>query len=201
MFNERLENFSRERLGGRPIPDDLRTLLIAQWEKRQAFYEQFGIMFLEPGENDPLLEQSYRDERAPAAPTTASGVADRQMAQYLKVVAKHEDGACYGYWVHPDEPTDQPPRIVHRDSEGSFVLMGGKTFTEAIVEDYFSVPEQEFAEVSEYFSAEVAELLVELGIPVPTSSTADLDWPETLHDPDDIYAELYDAELERRGLK
>ncbi|MGP3977525.1 hypothetical protein ACTWQF_26635 [Streptomyces sp. 8N114] len=201
MFDDRLESFSRERLGGRPVPKDLRVLLIAQWEGRQAFYEQFGITFLEPGEIDPLLEQSSRDERAPAAPTTVGGVADSQMAQYLKVVAKHEDGDCYGYWVHPDEPTDRPARIVHRDTEGSFTLMGGNSFAGAIVDDYFSVPEEEFAEAAKHFSAEVVELLTELGIPVPARSTADLDWPETLLDPDDVYAVLFDAECERRGLK
>ncbi|MGP3989599.1 hypothetical protein [Streptomyces sp. 3N207] len=196
-----MESFSRERLDGRRVPEDLRGLLIAQWEGRQAFYEQFGIRFLESGEIDPLLEQSSRDERAPAAPTTAGGVVDRRMAQYVKVVAKHEDGDCYGYWVHPDEPTDRPARIVHRDTEGSFMLMGGNTFAGAIVDDYFSVPEEEFAEVAEHFSAEAAELLAELGIAVPIRSTADLDRPETHLDPDAVYAELHDAELERRGLK
>lgn len=200
MFDERLEDFSRERLGGGPVPDDLRGLLVAQWEGRSGFYEQFGIVFLEPGETDPLLGQSYRDERAPAAPATVSGVVDRQMARYLKVVAKHEDGDCYGYWVHPDEPADQPARIVHCDTEGTFLLMGGETFAEAIVEDYFSVAEGEFAEVAEGFTGEAAELLAEVGVRIPTQSTADLDWPETVHDPDDIYTDLYDAELERRGL-
>lgn len=69
-------------------------------------------------------------------------------------------------------PADQPARIVHRDTEGTFILMGGNTL---------------------------------LGVPVPNRSTADLDDPEISLDPDDVYAELCDAdlygtELERRGL-
>ncbi|MEU8404464.1 hypothetical protein AB0C28_55640 [Nonomuraea sp. NPDC048892] len=61
MFQERLAKFSHERLPGRPIPDDLRTMLVAQWEGRTDFRDVFGIVFLEPGQPHPLLDISYTD--------------------------------------------------------------------------------------------------------------------------------------------
>lgn len=33
MYEERLAEFSRERLDGRPIPDDLRTMLVIDAER------------------------------------------------------------------------------------------------------------------------------------------------------------------------
>lgn len=45
MYEERLAEFSRERLDGRPIPNDLRTMLVAQWEGRTDFQYLLDITF------------------------------------------------------------------------------------------------------------------------------------------------------------
>ncbi|MER5747258.1 hypothetical protein ABT097_28810 [Streptomyces sp. NPDC002225] len=70
MYDERLAAFSRDRLDGRPVPDDLRVLLIAQWEGRTDLARLLGLEFFEPGEVHPLLDTSYltpAGTRGPAA--------------------------------------------------------------------------------------------------------------------------------------
>ncbi|AGP60504.1 hypothetical protein M271_45695 [Streptomyces rapamycinicus NRRL 5491] len=47
MFEERLAQFSRDRLDGRPVPDDVRVMLVAQWEARTDFSALLGMTFLE----------------------------------------------------------------------------------------------------------------------------------------------------------
>ncbi|MFF5213487.1 hypothetical protein [Streptosporangium sp. NPDC000396] len=193
MLDDRLEQFSRERLGGRPVPDDLRVLLTAQWEGRRGFFKRFGIMFLEPGEVDPLLDHSYLNERDRANPDIMANVAAfGQMTQYLKVVARHEDGGCYGYWVHPDEPADRPARIIQVDTEGSYRVLNGTTFTEACVAEYADDRDEMFADTAEEFA--------ELGIPIIARSVADLHKPELLVNPDDVHEELYNTEREKQGM-
>ncbi|MEW1911257.1 hypothetical protein AB0442_22885 [Kitasatospora sp. NPDC085895] len=62
MFDERLAEFSRERLGGRPVPEDVQILATAQWAGRGHPFERFGITILEPGAQHPLTDISYLSE-------------------------------------------------------------------------------------------------------------------------------------------
>ncbi|WP_405807655.1 hypothetical protein [Streptomyces sp. NBC_01187] len=117
MYDERLAEFSRERLDGRPIPDDLRVLLVAQWEGRDDFSDLLDLDFLEAGEVHPLLDTSYRSEKGLANPEIqAVNAGTAEMAKYVKLVAEGGKG-WIGYWLHPDEPTDPslaPHRAGHR---------------------------------------------------------------------------------------
>ncbi|GAA3964624.1 hypothetical protein GCM10023085_53970 [Actinomadura viridis] len=69
MYEERLAEFSRERLDGRPIPDDLRTMLVAQWEGRTDFQSLLDVTFFEPGRLSPLLGLTTRTSRTSASPS------------------------------------------------------------------------------------------------------------------------------------
>lgn len=194
VFDERLAEFSRERLDGRPVPEDVRALLISQWEGRSHPFEGYAITFLEPGETHLLLDDSYLNERDRANPDIMSNcAASEQMAQHLKVIAQHEDGDCYGYWMHPDERADVPPPVIQVDTEMTYWTLGGSTFSEGVLAEVVSDEDGGFVEVA----AELAEL----GIPITASSAEDIeDPPDPVRAPEDLHRELYYAERAKRGL-
>jgi antitoxin component of MazEF toxin-antitoxin module len=188
---ERLAAFSRERLDGAALPEDLRILATAQWEGVGHPFERFGITVLEPGERYLLTDHSYLTEQDRQDPDImANCAAFERMTEFLKVVAVHEDGLCFGYWTHPRQRQDVPPPVVMVDTEGSFLVQAGRTLSEACL--------GEIAYEDDDLFAEVAEELARLGIPVSARSWADL--AEVVADPapEDVMEELYHAEVERR---
>ncbi|MFE4329504.1 hypothetical protein ACFRQM_08600 [Streptomyces sp. NPDC056831] len=127
MYDERLAEFSRERLDGRPMPDDLRVLLVAQWEGRTDFTRLVDLDFFEAGEVHPLLDTSYLSEKELADPEIqAVNAAAAEMAKYVKLVAKGGKG-WIGYWLHPDEPTDRAWHLMELDTEFTFWGLVGLT--------------------------------------------------------------------------
>ncbi|WP_327111645.1 hypothetical protein OG206_02370 [Streptomyces sp. NBC_01341] len=62
MYDDRLAGFSRDRLDGRPISDDLRVLLVAQREDRTDLTRLLDLDFFGAGEVHPLLDTSYLSE-------------------------------------------------------------------------------------------------------------------------------------------
>jgi hypothetical protein len=193
VFGQLLEEFSRERLDGRPVPEDLRILAQAQWEGHGHPFEQFGVTILEPGAQDPLTDHSYLSEEDRANPDiVANCAAFEQIATFLKAVAEPEQDVCYGYWLHPRQREDQPPPVVKVDSEGTFETLGGRTFSEACLWDLAFGDDELFAEVA----AELAQL----HISVTGGSAEDLPVLSAAPAPEDVHVELYYAELERLGL-
>lgn len=194
MFDERLKEFSQERLGGRPVPEDVRLLATAQWEGRGHPFEQFGITILEPSAQHPLIDTSYLSEKERVDPDImANCAASEQMAKYLKAVAQGEDGNFYGYWLHPQQQEDQqPPPVIKVDTELTYWELGGHIFSEACLYDIAFDDDELFVKVA----AELARL----HISIPVSSREDL--AELCADPapEDMHRRLYYAERERLGL-
>lgn len=197
MFEERLAQFSRERLDGRPIPDDLRTMLVAQWEDRTDFCHLLGITFLEPGQVHPLLDISYLREAERADPEMqAINAGWAEMSKYVKLVAEGGKG-WIGYWLHPDEPADGPPPIIEFDTEGTYWGMSGSTLAEACAAQsarYHDEPDKRIA-----FTL-LARQLTELGLPLSTHDYDALYDPEYTVDPEELTEELIDAERAKRGI-
>lgn len=193
MSDERLDEFSRERLGGCPVPEDVRILATAQWEGRGHPFEQFGITIVEPGVKHLLTDDSYLTDADRANPDImANCAAAEQVAEFLKIVAVHEDGLCYGFWMHPQQRDDQPPPVIKVDTEGTYWSLGGLTFSEACLDDIAFDDDETFAEVA----AELAQL----GISVSVSSGEDLTELTADPSPEDVHKEIYYAEREKRGL-
>lgn len=197
MWEERLARFSRGRLKGRPVPDDLRAMLVATWEGRADPEEEWGLAFLEPDESPSVVFSGHLDDEARADPGTMANVAaHRQTHQHIGVVAAGEGGLrlFWGYWLHPSEPADRPPRIVICDTEGFYEVLGGcGTLAEAIASDD---GEEIFDERTERFE--------ELGIPFGPYRWEDLEAlreadPGTVVSPQELHRESYRAELVRRG--
>lgn len=193
MYDERLKEFSRLRLDGRPVPEDVRLLATAQWEGRGHPFERFGITILEPGAPHPLTDFSYIGETERANPDImANCAASTQMATYLKAVAQDEDSGFYGYWLHPQQRVDrQPPPVVKVDSELTYWELGGRTFAEACLYD--------IAFDDDALFTEVAAALAELRVPVSAGSREGLAELAADPSPDDMHRRLYYSERERLG--
>jgi len=197
MYEERLAEFSRERLDGRPVPDDLRTMLVAQWEDRTDFRHLLDLRFFDPGELNPLLDTSYLSEAERADPEMqAINAGAAEMATYVKLVAEGGKG-WIGYWLHPDEPTDGPWPVIELDTEFSYWSMAGSALAEACAADrsrYQDEPDEQTA-----FS-QLSARLTDLGLPLSGQDFDDLHDPGWTVDPEELTEELIDAERAKRGL-
>ncbi|MFC9621429.1 hypothetical protein ACFTXM_16020 [Streptomyces sp. NPDC056930] len=197
MHDERLAEFSRERLDGRPIPDDLRVLLVAQWEGRTEFTRLLDLEFFEAGEVHPLLDTSYLSEKELADPEMqAVNAAAAEMAKYVKLVAKGGKG-WLGYWLHPDEPADRAWHPIELDTEFTFWGLAGLALTEGVAAErahYRDEPDERIA-----FTQLAAEL-AGLGLPLSTQDYDTLDDTGYTVDPEELMEELTEAEREKHGL-
>ncbi|MFE5615728.1 hypothetical protein ACFQ69_08030 [Streptomyces sp. NPDC056470] len=198
MYDERLAEFSRERLDGRPVPDDLRVLLVAQWEGRTDFTHLLDLDFFEPGEVHPLLDTSYLSEKELADPEMqAVNAGAAEMAAYAKLVAKGGSG-WIGYWLHPGEPADRAWRLIELDTEFTFSGLVGLTLTEGAAADQASrrgEPDERTA-----FTRLAAEL-AGLGLPLSTRDYDALDDTASTVDPEELMERLIETEREKRGLR
>ncbi|MDG4860612.1 hypothetical protein P8605_21015 [Streptomyces sp. T-3] len=198
MHDERLAEFSRERLDGRPIPDDLRVLLVAQWEGRTDFTRLLNLEFFEAGEVHPLLDTSYLSEKELADPEMqAVNAGGAEMAKYVKLVAKGGKG-WIGYWLHPEEPADGAWHLIELDTEFTFWGLAGLTLTEASAAEQASCQDEPDERIA--FTQLAAEL-AELGLPLSTQDYDALDDSEYTVDPEELMEELIEAEREKRGLR
>ncbi|MEU0403935.1 hypothetical protein ABZ318_27610 [Streptomyces sp. NPDC006197] len=198
MYDERLAEFSRERLDGRPVPDDLRVLLVAQWEGRTEFTRLLDLVFFEAGEVHPLLDTSYLSEEELADPEMqAVNAGAAEMARYVKLVAKGGKG-WIGYWLHPDEPADRAWRLLELDTEFTFWTLLGRTLTEGAAAEQAS--RQDDPDERTAF-ARLAADLAELGLPLGTQEYDALDDTEHRVDPEELMEKLIEAEREKRGLR
>ncbi|MEU9120960.1 hypothetical protein AB0C96_14060 [Streptomyces sp. NPDC048506] len=197
MFEERLAEFSRERLDGRPIPDDLRTMLVAQWEGRTELCALLGITLFESGKLHPLLDTGYLNEKELADPEMqAINAGAAKMAAYVKLVAEGGKG-WIGYWLHPDEPADAPWPLIELDTEFTYWSMAGSTLAEACAADiaqYQDEPDEQAA------FAVLSAQLAELGLPLSGDDYDDLHDPGYTVDPEELTDEFIDAERAKRGI-
>ena len=197
MDEERLAAFSRERLDGRPLPADLRTLLVAQWEGRDAFARLLRLDFFAPGEVHPLLDTDYLSEAELADPEMQCvNAAAAQLAEHLKLVARYGHN-WIGYWLHPDEPADRGWRPAELDTEFSVRVLPGRTLAEAAaaeLADHQDEPDERAG-----YAALAAEL-ARLGLPLGTREYDALGAAEARVDPDGFLEALVEAERGRRGL-
>ncbi|MFC3998970.1 hypothetical protein ACFOVU_23825 [Nocardiopsis sediminis] len=195
MSEERLAEFSRERLGGRPVPDDLRVLLTEHWEGRTDLLHLLDLQFLEPGDVHPMLDESYlREEERADISMIAVRAASSAVAEHLHIVARHGKG-WVGYWTHPDEPADKPVPLIELDTEFTFWGMEGRSLAEACAADMVRLYDDE-EDPKEHF-ARLADTLIEHGVPMSTRDYEEVYEPEIAVDPEELHDEINDAEFER----
>ncbi|MEV5653356.1 hypothetical protein [Streptomyces sp. NPDC052291] len=197
VYGERLAEFSRERLDGRPVPDDLRALLTAQWEGRDDFAHLLGLELFEPGELHPFLDTGYLSAEELADPEMrAVNAGAARMAAHVKLVAKGGHG-WVGYWLHPDEPTDPAWRLIGLDTEFTLWHMSGSTLAEGAAAEqagYQDEPDERVA------YAQLAAELAALGLPLSTADFDALDDSDYAVDPEKLMESLIEEERARLGL-
>ncbi|MEV7675859.1 hypothetical protein [Streptomyces sp. NPDC088752] len=189
MHHERLARFSRERLDGRPVPEDVQTLLVTQWEGRTDFTSLLGLVFLGEGEVHLLLDTSYLNEDELADPEMqAINAAAMEMAQYVKLVAKGGKG-WIGYWLHPGEPADPSWPLIELGTEFTFRRLNDLTLAEGVVAECASRQEELDTHIAfAQLAAELAQMGLLLG-------AQERDVPREA-----FMEELIEAEREKRGL-
>ncbi|MCX4448579.1 hypothetical protein ACFWNC_03480 [Streptomyces sp. NPDC058369] len=196
-YGERLAEFSRERLDGRPVPDDLRTLLIAQWEGRDDFARLLGLEFFEAGELHPFLDTGYLSAQELADPemrAVNAGVA--RMAAHVKLVARGGHG-WVGYWLHPDEPAAPAWRLIGLDTEFTLWHMSGSTLAEGAAAEQSAYQDEPDERVA---YGQLAAELTALGLPLSTADFDALDDSAYAVDPEKLMETLIEEERATLGL-
>ena len=190
--DEQILAFSRERLAGRPIPDDLAILLKAQWSGNGGPLQNLEVQFFAPGQSHPLIDHSYLSAKDRADPDIMANVAAiDEVNAHVGFVAEGLNGAAIGYWFHPDEPAGRPAPVVCLDTEGQFEILDGITFAEAVVGKWVHDDDDWFGRLADGFEA--------LGVAMPARRRADLARTIVTVDPAKLHQRLYYAQRSRRA--
>ncbi|MBO0698818.1 MAG: hypothetical protein J2P46_10520 [Zavarzinella sp.] len=180
-----MREFSAHRLGGDPVPDDLRRLL----PHRDELAERTGIELSWAKDWAPWLDQSYLRAEERADPHIAANIrAMADVSSLIAFVAQEEEDQWFGFWRGPDKlPIAQCP-LVFLDNEGQFNPCVGSTFAECVLEHTWG--EEQFQELRDWFRS--------LGIAIPFDDQKALlarDWPARSHDAKKLHDELFDRYL------
>lgn len=188
-----------ERLRGRPIPDDLRALVSLQVNAGLDGYPPGHPLWstqpriLGPEEQSSVLSDDYLNDADRADPELmASVAAGDEVLRHGAWVAEIDGDKVIGYWLHPDEPADQPPVVVTYDTEASFDLRPGHTLIDAVAYNIAGHDDDYFADVAAAFAA--------CGLPVSTNQARDLRCRAVVVAPTALFDRIHDAEREARGL-
>ncbi|MCI0464348.1 MAG: hypothetical protein L0Z62_46025 [Gemmataceae bacterium] len=176
--SRKLEAFSTHRLGGEPVPEDVKILLAHADE----LAERTGIELNWKKGWAPWLDTSYLTEAERANPDIAANVrAIAGVCGLIAFVAAHEDGEYFGYWRGPGKRAVADSPIVRLDNEGQFNFCGGSSFAEALLSE--AVDDDQFDEWRSWLES--------LGITVRPASLAALKYPKEKTSPDKLHKELY----------
>lgn len=188
-----------ERLRGRPVPDDLRRLVAIQAERpadaagsRDPLLHTRTVIF-EPGESDALLDHSYLNDNDRADPDIMANVAAIDaVLPHAAWIGTLLDGDVVGYWLHPEEPVDEPMLVVTFSTEGEFDIQPGESLVEAVIYHYAGYTDDQFAAVAELYEAG--------GLPVAARRADDLPFRRAVVSPGVLHGERYEEERAARGL-
>jgi len=122
--------FSIHRLGGEPLPADLRLLL----SHREALRERTGIVLNWSSDWAPWRDTSYLTPEDLADPGIRANVrAIDDVCRMVAFVIADEDSNYLGYWRGPEHlPISQAP-VVRLDNEGQFGFCGTENIAGAIL--------------------------------------------------------------------
>jgi hypothetical protein len=194
--DNKLAEYVRQRLNGREIPADLRTLLVLQWQRGANDgadpLDVMGVSLLEAGETHPLLDHSYLSDKDRADPDTMANVAALQSTcEHAAFVARDADDNLVGYWFGPEDSSIATASIVKLDSEGQFSLLEGKTLSEALLGSHVFEDAERFAQLKETFA--------KVGVAIAADSWDELAYPNPPTDPASFHEDRYGENLSKAG--
>jgi len=167
---QKVEAFQRIRLRGRPMPEDLRRLLVAYWEDHPTAARVFRVWeldFLDPYDGSWLEDRAEEvDDAVGPGPidrnsidSAAVDAAYREVVRHTAVLGTWQNKSLFGYWWHPDEPGGPWPPIIQIDSEAEIsVIARDCSLAEALVGGS--------AEENDAHFDQLAAMLRDAGIPV-----------------------------------
>jgi len=187
-----------ERLRGRPVADDLRALVALQVAAGPDGYppdhplRRTNTSIFGPGEQHSSLTHDYlSDEDRADEELMLTIAAGDKVLRHGAWVASTDNSHVIGYWLHPDEPADQPPVIFTYDTEASFDLMPGHTLVEALIFQTAGFDDDRFAELASAFAA--------YGLPISAARPDDLPVRKVVAKPDVLHDRYYDDLAGRAG--
>jgi len=197
--DDQLAEYSRQRLGGRKLPADLRTLLLLQWQRKAAAngstdpLDAMGVHLFEAGESNDLLDHSYLNDQDRADPDIMANVAAlTSTCEHAVFVARDDDGNVIGYWFGPEKVSIEDAPLVKLDTEGQFTLLEGTTLSEALLGNHVFEDVENFGRFKESFA--------KAGIPIDADSWDELVYPDPPTDPATFHEERYEENRGSAGL-
>jgi hypothetical protein len=178
-----LAAFSRNRLGGEPVPDDVKALLAHADE----FAKRTGIELNGEEGWAPWLDTSYLSAADRTNPDITANV--RAMAEVcglIAFIAATEEGEYFGYWRGTGKRAVAASPLVRLDNEGQFNLCGCTTFAEAVLGETYG--DEKIEALREWFRS--------LGIALKGEEPA-----EEEQGPDELHSELYYRYRKEAGLE
>jgi hypothetical protein len=175
---EILSEFSRNRLDGEPVPDDLKILL----HHRDELAERTGIRL------------DWAEEWAPRLVTSSLSQADRQdpdiianlraiheVCRFITFVAE-QNGRYFGYWRGPTHRSVASSPLVVFDNDGLFHLCIASSFAETILEKSYG--HEGFHEFRSWLQS--------IGISIGWENPSQLTFPHEKLAPKEMYKELFE---------
>jgi hypothetical protein len=177
---EILAQFSRNRLDGEPVPDDLLILL----PHRDELAERTGIR-LEWAEGwAPWLDTSDLSETDHSNPDIRANIrAIHDVCRYVAFVAADQDQQYLGYWRGPGRRQVAKSPLVFFDNDGEFHLCIASTFAEAVLEKAYGL--EGFDELRAWFES--------LGISIGWDSPSQLTYPHEKLPPKELRRRFFES--------
>lgn len=181
-----VSQFSQNRLGGEPVPDDVKALL----QNHDEFVERTGVELNWEKDWAPWLDTSYLSAAELANPDIAANVkAIAAVCGLIAFVGAEEDGNYFGYWRGPENRPIAKSPLVKFDNEGQFNLLAGSTFAEAILVDR-TYEAEHFIDLRNWFGS--------LGVTIEWNKLADATYPKEKDPPGALHTELYYQHLGKK---
>jgi len=196
---ENVAKFGQFRLGGRPVPEDLRAMLMAYWTDEPEvgrLFHDWELDFLDPYEATWLDDLAEVDADGPEPPRTADGLAGAavdagyaELARHIAFVGTWNNNSLFGYWLHPQEEFGEFPPVIEVDSEAEISILGRDcNLAEALTGTSAEGDDARFDRL--------AQMLRNAGVPVERRGRYGRSLELTVH-PEVVYEEARKRELER----
>jgi hypothetical protein len=183
--NARLREFSAHRLGGDPVPDDLRLLL----SHSEELNERTGIELHWQRDWAPWLDHGYLRPEERTDPAIAANIrAMADVCALIDFVAQEDEGQWFGFWRGPERWPIATCPLVFLDNEGQFNPCVASNFAECVLEHTGS--EERFGALRDWFRS--------LGIAIPFDDGKQLlarNWSERAQDAKTMHDELFERYL------
>jgi hypothetical protein len=182
--------FAALHLGGRSVPDDLRTLLELHWRDaatgKDNRLKSTGVTLLDADRMpDAVTAILAGGDDLEAAERLTRAQAMRDMIRSSGFVAEAAAGDAIGYWFGPDSIPIEAAPLLRFDPNGHFSILPGSSISEGILVVASRGDNQAFSNLRDYLN--------ELGLNISAQSIQDIQPRECALHPQAVYQQLIRA--------